>query len=102
MASYSLTDPSGNELTGVGPDTLLAVLNECTDYTVLHRDDWPERTALARRQADGWQIELTDGDLTQAARVPNTDAALDTLRSWAEEDDWWQEAFSWRPIGSAE
>jgi hypothetical protein len=33
--------------------------------------------------------------VTRIATVPVTDAALDTLRSWAEEDDWWQEAFSW-------
>ena len=99
--TYSLTDASGDVRTDVGPDTLLTVLQHCSDYVVLRRDDWPGRSALARRlhdkYEDGWQIELTDADRTLTADVPVTDAALDTLRSWAEEDDWWQEAFSWRP-----
>ncbi len=30
------------------------------------------------------------------ARAPNTDAVYDLLRSWAADDGWWQEAFSWR------
>lgn len=97
MSSYSITTAAGDELTEVGPDTLLAVLRDCTDYVVLRRDDWPDRSAVARRQDTGWQIELTEADRTLVARVPVTDAALDTLRSWAEEDGWWQEAFSWRP-----
>jgi len=29
--------------------------------------------------------------------VPNGDAAFDALRSWAADDDWWLEAFTWRP-----
>lgn len=98
MTSYSVTDGSGAELTDIGPDTLLKCLQECTDYVVLRRDDWPDRSALARRQDAGWQIELTDGGSTRVAQVPVTDAALDTLRSWAEEDDWWQEAFSWQQV----
>lgn len=97
MSSYSLTTAAGDKLTGVGPDTLLAVLQDCSDFVVLRRDDWPDRSALARRRPDGWQIEVTEGDRTVVAQVPVTDAALDTLRSWAEEDDWWQEAFTWRP-----
>jgi hypothetical protein len=98
VASYNLTDDSGAELTDVGPNTLLTRLQECTEYVVLRRDDWPGKSALARRTDSGWQIELTDGDVTRIATVPVTDAALDTLRSWAEEDDWWQEAFSWRQV----
>jgi len=97
VPSYSVTDAAGNELTDVGPNVLLAALQEATDHLVLRRDDWPDRSATARRLADGWQIELTEGARTQVARVPVTDAALDTLRSWAEEDDWWREAFSWQP-----
>jgi hypothetical protein len=96
VASYDLIDDSGLELTDVGPDTLLSRLQECTAYVVLRRADWPGRSALARRRDSGWQIELTDDGVTRIATVPVTDAALDTLRSWAEDDDWWQEAFSWR------
>jgi len=106
VASYTLTDSSGHVRTDVGPDTLLTILQQLqpntdypnTDYVVLRRDDWPDRSALARRQGTGWQIELTEANRTLVAEVPVTDAALDTLRSWAEEDDWWQEAFSWRPV----
>lgn len=97
MPSYSVTDASGDELTDIGPDTLLKVLRDCTDYALLRRDDWPDRSALARRLEVGWRIELTEAGRTLVAEVPNTDAALDTLRSWAEEDGWWQEAFTWRP-----
>ena len=96
MASYTLTDESGAELTDVGPDTLLQLLQDCEDYIVLQRDDWPGRSARARRQGDRWRIELTEGGQVKTADVPVTDAALDVLRSWGEEDDWWQEAFSWR------
>lgn len=100
MASYTVTDRSGNVRTDVGPDTLLTILQQLqrsTDFVVLRRDDWPDRSALARRQDTGWEIEIAQADRTLVADVPITDAALDTLRSWAEDDDWWQEAFSWRP-----
>ena len=96
-----MTDSSGNVRTDVGPDTLLTILRQLqrsTDYVVLRREDWPDRSALARRLDSGWRIELTETDRTLVAEVPVTDAALDTLRSWAEEDDWWQEAFSWRSV----
>jgi len=33
-----------------------------------------------------------------ATEVPNTDAAFDLLRSWAADDGWWRDAFSWRPV----
>jgi hypothetical protein len=97
VPSYTVTDASGNSVTDVGPDELLKFLAECGDYAVLHRDDWPDRSVLARPEDAGWQIEITAGEHTEVGWVPNTDAALDVLRSWAEEDDWWQEAFTWRP-----
>ena len=35
-----------------------------------------------------------------SATVPNTDAAFDALRSWAADDGWWLEAFTWTPAGT--
>jgi hypothetical protein len=39
------------------------------------------------------------GSAALVAEVPNTDAAFDLLRSWAADDGWWAEAFSWQPEG---
>jgi hypothetical protein len=95
MATYTVTDAAGRRIDDVGPDRLLQFLQQCSDYAVLTRNDWAGRSALARPQDSGWQIEITDDQL-HVGWVPNTDAALDVLRSWAEDDDWWQHAFTWR------
>lgn len=95
MATYTVRNATGDRIDDAGPDSLLRALEGCSDYVVLTRDDRPKAEALARPQDEGWQIEIADRDL-HVGWVPNTDAALDVLRSWAEDDGWWQEAFTWR------
>lgn len=95
--TYTVTDDSQNTIEGVVPDTLRRFLQECQGKAVLRRDDRPERSAAARRDATGWSVEVADADQTLVAHTPNTDATLDVLRAWAEDDDWWAEAFTWTP-----
>jgi hypothetical protein len=97
MPRFTVTDATGANVKDVTPDALLRFLGDCNDYAELRRDDWPDRSVLARPTDGGWQVEIADADDRVVAWTPNTDAALDVMRSWAEEDDWWQEAFTWRP-----
>lgn len=97
MPRFTVSDASGNTVDDVTPDVLLRFLTDCHDYADLRCDAWPDRSALARPAEGGWQVEIADGAQRRVAWTPNTDATLDVLRSWAEEDDWWQEAFTWRP-----
>lgn len=96
MPMYSVRDGSGTTISEIGPNSLLRFLKECTDSAELRRDDWPGRAVIARPNGERWQIEIVDADQHQTAVVPNIDAALDTMRSWAEDDGWWAEAFTWR------
>jgi hypothetical protein len=100
MPRYTVSDAAGNTIEDVTPNLLKRFLDDCGDYAELRRDDWPDRSVLARPTDGGWQIEIADAEQRLTAWTPNTDATLDVLRAWAEEDDWWQEAFSWRPIGN--
>lgn len=97
MPTYTVTDDAGRSISPVVPDTLAVFLRDCQSIAVLRRDDWPGRFAAARREGTGWQVEIADGDHGLVAHTPNTDATLEVLRAWAEEDDWWAEAFTWTP-----
>lgn len=94
---YTVTDDAQNTIEGVVPDTLQAFLRDCDGTAVLRRDDWPDRYAAARRDDTGWRVKIADQHEALVAHTPNTDATLDVLRAWAEEDDWWAEAFTWTP-----
>lgn len=98
MPTYVINTGDGNSVSGVGPNDLLRFLQDRTGWVELCREDWPDRATVAHPDGDGgWLVEIVDRDTRLAATTPNTDAALDVMRSWAEEDDWWQEAFSWHP-----
>lgn len=98
MPTYTVRDGHGTTISEIGPNSLLRFLRDCTDQAELRRDDWPGQAIIARPTAQRWQIEIVNGDSCQVATVPNIDAALDTMRSWAEEDGWLSEAFTWTPL----
>ena len=97
MPTYTVSDGDGNTISEIGPNGLLRFLQDCRSYAELRRADWPGRAAVARPTEDRWQVEIVDGSERLVASTPNTDATLDVMRAWAEEDDWWQEAFTWHP-----
>ena len=98
MATYTVRDGNGTTISEVAPNSLLRFLNECTTYAELTRDDWPGRSVLARPDGQQWRVEIADETRRLAATTPNVDATLDVMRAWAESDDWWAEAFTWRPV----
>ena len=100
MPTYTVSDAEGNTISQVAPNSLKKFLDECRTYAELRRDDWPGRAAVARPADGRWQVEIIDGEQRLVATTPNTDATLDVMRAWAEEDDWWAEAFTWTPASS--
>ena len=98
MATYTVSDGDGNTISEIGPNSLLRFLQSCTSYAELRRDDRPGHAAVARPDGDRWQVEIVDPDQRLVASTPNTDATLDVMRAWAEDDDWWAEAFTWQPV----
>ncbi len=96
-ARYTVTDETGNAVADVVPDSLRRFLRDCQGTAVLRRDDQPGRWAAARRDTSGWRVEIGDQHQRLVAHTPNTDATLDVLRAWAEDDQWWAEAFTWTP-----
>jgi hypothetical protein len=94
---YTVTDEAGNEVVDVVPDSLRRFLRDCEGTAVLQRDDRPGQWAAARRDAPGWWVEIGDQSQRLVAHTPNGDATLDVLRAWAEDDQWWAEAFTWKP-----
>lgn len=102
MPTYTVTDGNQNTIAQVAPNSLKQFLDECETYAELRRDDWPDQAIVARPQGDRWQVEIVDGGQRQVAATPNTDATLDVMRAWAEEDDWLQEAFTWRAATTAD
>ncbi|HEY9290760.1 MAG TPA: hypothetical protein VIP98_05725 [Microlunatus sp.] len=98
MPTYTVSDGEGNTVSEVAPNSLLRFLAECTSYAELRRDDWPGQSVLARPDGQQWQVEIDDGSRRLVATTPNIDATLDVMRAWAESDDWWAEAFTWRTV----
>lgn len=84
----------------VKPLTLRPLLTSQAESPTVLLDGSDGRTARAdRTEAGRWRIELVPeaGGRPLTATMPNGDAAFDALRSWAADDDWWLEAFTWRP-----
>jgi hypothetical protein len=98
VSGYRGTDDRGRVADPLTPETLRPLLWEASTSVLVERVADAATLALARRAATGrWSLEVRSGSAVPlVAEVPNTDAAFDALRSWAAEDGWWQEAFSWR------
>ena len=104
MTGFRGTDDTGRVADPLTPESLRPLLWEAPESVLVEPVHDPAAQALAVRAAGGrWRLEVrAPGADPVVATVPNTDAAFDALRSWAADDGWWQEAFSWSPAGSAE
>lgn len=101
MTGFRGRDDAGQVADPLTPESLRPLLWEARESVLVERvADGPTGSALASRVPGGrWSIELRSGSAAPlAAEVPNTDAAFDALRSWAADDGWWEDAFSWRPV----
>nr|WP_294691258.1 hypothetical protein [uncultured Friedmanniella sp.] len=101
MTGFRGSNDAGQVADPLTPESLRPLLWEAPESVLVERvGDGSGGIALARRLPDGrWSVELGSGyAATLAVEVPNTDAAFDALRSWAADDGWWQEAFSWRAV----
>ncbi|MFC7624081.1 hypothetical protein [Microlunatus sp. GCM10028923] len=99
MANFRATTGDGRVIEEITPEALRPLLAAGTGSVIMEGPDG--RAAQAEAGDDGrWLIKLTGGPdgPKESATVPNGDAAFDALRSWAADDDWWREAFSWTPL----
>ncbi|WP_152361773.1 hypothetical protein [Microlunatus speluncae] len=99
MANFRARTADGRTVDDIAPATLRPLLTEASGTVIMEGP--AGQLAEASSAADGrWRIEVaTAADAPrEAATVPNADAAFDALRSWAADDDWWREAFSWSPV----
>ena len=105
MTELRGVDDSGRVADPLTPETLRPLLQEAqVSVLVESRSDPSAARALATRVDRGrWRVRVrSGGGDTLVATVPNTDAAFDALRSWAADDGWWLEAFTWSAADSAE
>ena len=101
MTGFRGRDDAGRTADPLTPGSLRPLLEQAHDSVLVERvGDGPAGSATARRVPGGrWSIEVRSPRApTLAVEVPNTDAAFDALRSWAADDGWWQDAFSWRQV----
>ena len=99
MANFRARTGDGRDVEDVTPATLRPLLTAANAPVII---EGPAGQVARVSSAEGgrWRIEVAAGAEAprEAATVPNTDAAFDALRSWAADDDWWREAFTWSPI----
>jgi hypothetical protein len=92
------TDDTGQVADPLNPENLRPLLAEAESFVEVASTAgaWAraERLGVERWSVLVRPVGAAAGTL---AEVPNTDAAFDLLRSWAADDGWWAEAFSWRP-----
>lgn len=100
MTGFRGSDDRGRVADPLTPESLRPLLWEAETSVVVERvGDAPAAQARATRAPGGrWTMQAgTPGEEPLTATVPNTDAAFDALRSWAADDGWWLEAFTWTP-----
>jgi hypothetical protein len=105
VTGFRGSDDSGRVADPLTPESLRPLLWEAATSVLVERvDGAPGAQALAIRAPGGrWTVEVRSADdEPRSATVPNTDAAFDALRSWAADDGWWLEAFTWSAVGAAE
>jgi hypothetical protein len=104
VTGFRGTDDAGRVADPLTPESLRPLLWEAQTSVLVERvTDAAAPQARATRVPGGrWALEVgsADGEWL-VATVPNTDAAFDALRSWAAEDGWYLEAFSFVPAGPA-
>jgi hypothetical protein len=101
MTGFRGADDAGRQAEPLVPENLQPLLAGAPGWVRVESVDDPRLRAEARREdGDRWTLEVQPaGGSPLTARVPNTDAAFDALRSWAADDGWWREAFTWQPAG---
>jgi hypothetical protein len=104
VTGFRGTDDTGRVADPLTPESLRPLLWEAPVSVLVESvADGAALQARARRASGGrWEVEVRSADRDPlVAIVPNTDAAFDALRSWAADDGWYLEAFSWSPVGAA-
>ena len=117
MSNFRATDASGRVIDPATPESLRPMLVELAadevpgQFLLLSEVERSEversgsgvpGMAEARATPTGggrWLLQVSRGPAERLVAVaPNTDATFDVLRSWAADDGWWAEAFSWTPL----
>jgi hypothetical protein len=92
------TDDSGRVADPLHPENLRSLLQQAPGYVLVETPAGASARA-ERAGVERWSVLVRPaGSAALVAEVPNTDAAFDLLRSWAADDGWWADAFSWRPV----
>lgn len=99
MTGYRATTAHGRIVEDVTPADLRPLLSDDVEFLTFES---PARGSDHFVQArpfvdDGWHVEVHRGGGRDhlEAPVPNADAVFDVMRSWANEDGWWVDAFTW-------
>ena len=89
------------------PESLRILLLEATSAVEVDGQEPGVGARATRTDGEAWRVEVRTGgsepggsELRRTVAV-NTEATFDLLRSWAADDGWWLEAFSWEPAGDA-
>jgi hypothetical protein len=92
------TDDSGRVADPLHPENLRSLLQQAPAFVLVETPAGLSARA-ERVGVERWSVLVRRvGSTALVAEVPNTDAAFDLLRSWAADDGWWAEAFSWRQV----
>jgi hypothetical protein len=93
------TDDAGRVADPLHPENLRTLLEQARAF-VLVETPAGDSARAERLGLERWSVLVRHAGSGAAtvAEVPNTDAAFDVLRSWAADDGWWAEAFSWRQV----
>jgi hypothetical protein len=102
VTGFRGSDDSGRVADPLTPENLRPLLTGAPASVLVERTAAPTAQARATRLPAGrWTVEVRPADgPALVATVPNTDAAFDALRSWAADDDWYREAFTFAPVGA--
>ena len=101
MTAMRGTDDAGRVAAPLDPENLRTLLEQAAVSVVLQPDGGSGgRSARADRAGvERWDVTVADATgASRRARVPNTDAAFDLLRSWVADDGWWEDAFGWDAV----
>jgi hypothetical protein len=104
MSGFRGTDDTGRVADPLTPESLRPLLWEAAASVLVEpvAGTAGSRALAVRAPAGRWRVEVgRPGEDPLVATVPNTDAAFDALRSWAADDGWWLEAFTWTPAGTS-
>lgn len=98
MTGFRASTADGRTVEDVTPADLRPLLTEDVEFVIFESAErGPDQFVQATRSDGAWHVEVRRGSDADhlGAGVPNADAVFDVMRSWANDDGWWVDAFTW-------